>query len=183
MTEPRTEYYWHDRCALVELLLLDVDGVLTDGRIILDDNGIESKNFSVRDGTGIEIWRKAGKAVGILSGRTAQVVGRRASELGILPVVQGASNKRAALNEIVQQLKITPAQVCFMGDDLPDLPVLSAVGLAVCPSDAVPEVRAVVHHTTQARGGHGAVRELVEWLLKQQRRWDALIANYSGSTG
>ncbi len=169
------------RAREIRLLLLDVDGVLTDGRIILNDQGVESKHFSVRDGSGISFWRQTGRQVGILSGRSAPVVDRRANELGISPVVQGASDKRAAFIQILQQLGLQKHQICFMGDDLADLPVLSAgVGLAACPVDAAPEVLTQANLVTTARGGHGAVRELIETLLKAVGEWEPMVSALLG---
>jgi 3-deoxy-D-manno-octulosonate 8-phosphate phosphatase (KDO 8-P phosphatase) len=160
------------------LLLVDVDGVLTDGVIALDDLGVETKHFYVRDGSAIALWRKAGKRVAILSGRSAPVVNRRADELGIAPVIQGAAEKGAPFRALLAELGLDARQVCYVGDDLPDLPVLVAVGLAASPADAAPEVRQAVHLVTGAPGGRGAVREVVETILKHQGTWEALVARY-----
>lgn len=165
------------RCASITMLLLDVDGVLTDGVIGLNDRGIESRHFHVRDGIAIGLWRKAGGRSGVLSGRSAAVVSRRAAELRMRPVYQGIQDKGACFEHLLIQLELDASQVCFMGDDIVDLPVLRRAGLAACPSDAVEEVRAASHVTTEAAGGRGAVRELVELLLKQQGRWEAAIAH------
>lgn len=164
-----------DRCRAIELLLVDVDGVLTDGAIIVDDRGVESKHFHVRDGSALALWRKAGRRAAILSGRRAALVDRRAAELGISPVVQGVADKGPPFREILRGLGLDPSQVCYMGDDLADLPVLAAVGLAACPGDAAPEVREASHLVAEALGGRGAVREVVEVLLKNQGLWDDLI--------
>jgi 3-deoxy-D-manno-octulosonate 8-phosphate phosphatase (KDO 8-P phosphatase) len=168
----------------IELIVLDVDGVLTDGAIIVDDNGIESKHFHVRDGSGISLWRKSGKRIAILSGRKASCVEIRGKELGISPIIQGEPRKLAPFLKLLDELKLQPQQVCFMGDDLPDVPVLRVAGLAACPADAVEEVRSVAHIVTKARGGQGAVRELIERLLKRQGLWDgALAKTYALNTG
>jgi len=167
------------RCGPIALLLVDVDGVLTDGRIIVDDLGVESKNFHVRDGFAIALWRKAGKRVAILSGRRAKVVELRAAELGISPVIQGEPSKSAPFRALLAELGLEANQVCYMGDDLPDLPVLRAVGLSACPADAVEEVRNVVHIVAKANGGEGAVREVVELILKNQGEWERLLAPVS----
>ena len=164
------------RCAPIELLLVDVDGVLTDGVIALDDLGVETKHFHVRDGTAITLWRQAGKRVAILSGRSAGAVTRRADELGIAPVIQGAAQKGAPFRALIAELGLDARQVCYIGDDLPDLPVLGAAGLAACPADAVPEVRQAAQLVTDAPGGRGAVREVVETILKHQGTWDGLVA-------
>ncbi len=160
------------RCGPIELLLVDVDGVLTDGVIVLDDNGVETKNFFVRDGSAIAIWRKAGKRIAILSGRSARAVDLRAAELGISPVIQGAREKGGPFRALLAEIAMEPRQVCYMGDDLPDLPVLRAAGLAACPGDAVEEVREAVHYVARAPGGRGAIREVVELILKSQGAWD-----------
>ncbi len=160
-----------DRHAGIKLVVLDVDGVLTDGSIIIDDNGVESKHFHVRDGAAIALWIKLGRRVAILSGRSARCVDRRAAELGIEPVVQGSSAKGAALQTMIADLGVTLDQTAFMGDDLADLPALELAGFSACPSDAVPEVRAVVDHVAVASGGRGAVREVIEILLKAQGAW------------
>ncbi len=162
----------------IELLLMDVDGVLTDGGIVLDDHGVESKQFSVRDGWAIARWRKLGRQAAILSGRRAAVVDRRAAELGITPVIQGAGEKAKPFRALLTHLGLEPSQVAYLGDDLPDLAILRVpgLGLAACPADAVPEVRAEVHHVCAAGGGRGAVREVIELLLRAQGLWDATVA-------
>ena len=166
------------RCGPIELLLVDVDGVLTDGVIAVDDQGVETKHFHVRDGSALNLWRKSGKRAAILSGRWAPLVDRRAAELGIAPVIQGAAQKGEPFRALIRELGLDARQVCYVGDDLPDLPVLAAVGLAACPADAAEEVRAIAHLITQAPGGRGAVREVVEFVLKQQGAWDDLVARY-----
>ncbi len=154
-----------ERCRSIELLVLDVDGVLTDGVIAVDDNGVETKNFFVRDGSAIVRWRKEGKRVAILSGRTARCVDLRAAELGIDPVLQGATAKGEVFLALATDLGLYAHQACFMGDDLADLPALALAGLAACPSDAAAEVIAASHHVTRAPGGRGAVRELIDLIL------------------
>jgi len=166
------------RCVPVELLLVDVDGVLTDGVIAIDDRGVETKHFHVRDGSAFALWREAGKRSAILSGRRAPAVNHRAAELGIHPVVQGIPQKAEPFRNIIASLGIDARQVCYIGDDLADLPVLGAVGLAVCPADAAPEVRQAAHLVTQATGGRGVIREVVEIILKQQGVWENLVARY-----
>lgn len=165
-----------DHFARIRLLLLDVDGVLTDGRVIYTDAGDQIKTFHVRDGSGLKYWRRSGRRVAILSGRSSDAVVRRAAELGIDPVVQGADEKLPAFRRILSDTGLRPEQVCAVGDDLPDLPVLTRCGLAVAVADAAPEVRANVHHVTAAAGGHAAVREAVEWLMRGQGTWDAVVA-------
>jgi 3-deoxy-D-manno-octulosonate 8-phosphate phosphatase (KDO 8-P phosphatase) len=166
------------RCAAIELLLLDVDGVLTDGSIIYANDGAELKRFHVRDGSGLKLWHTAGKRAAIISGRKSAAVDRRASELGIGLVLQGRDDKLDALGEVLSSTGLAPECVCALGDDLPDLPVLSRCGLAVAVADACSEVQSAAHFVTSASGGRGAVREAIEWLLKAQGRWAELTARY-----
>lgn len=166
------------RCASIELLVLDVDGVLTDGSIQFDDHGAESKTFFVRDGTALVLWHKAGKRTAILSGRRAATVERRAAELRIAHVEQGLAQKGPALVALLRELRLSAQQCCAVGDDLADLPALRLAHLAACPGDAAPEVRAVAHLVTAAPGGRGTVREVVETILKAQGRWDELVDHY-----
>ena len=161
-----------DRFAAVELLVLDVDGVLTDGRITYTDGGEEIKSFHVRDGTGLKFWKRSGKRVAILTGRSSPIVNRRAAELGIDYVVQGADEKLAAFRHILSEIGLHD-QACAVGDDLPDLPVLAYSGIAVAVADAVAELKEIAAHVTAARGGHGAVREAIEWLMRGQGTWPA----------
>lgn len=167
-----------ERCALLELLVLDVDGVLTDGGIVYSAAGDELKTFHVRDGSGLHVWRLAGKHTALLTGRQSPLVDRRAAELGIPLVLQGVSDKAAAFGQLLRTGGWRPEQVCAVGDDLPDLGVLAVSGLAVAVADACPEVQAAAHYVTQARGGRGAVREVVELILHSQGRWQALVARY-----
>lgn len=164
------------RCVPIELLVLDVDGVLTDGVVALDDRGVETKHFHVRDGSALVLWQKAGHRAAILSGRRSAAVEVRAAELGIATVIQGAADKTGPFAALLAELGLEPRQVCSVGDDLADLPLLAAAGLAACPADAVDEVKAAAHLVTSAPGGKGAVREVVEVILKQQGAWDALVA-------
>ena len=164
------------RAARIELLLLDVDGVLTDGGIYYTDSGIELKRFHVRDGSGLKYWRLAGKRAAIVSGRKSAAVDVRAAELGITPVLQGYAEKLPAFETVLAQTGLKAEQVCGVGDDLPDLPVLRRCGLAVAVADAAAEVRAAADHVTAVPGGHGAVREAIEWLLKLQGKWSSLVA-------
>jgi 3-deoxy-D-manno-octulosonate 8-phosphate phosphatase (KDO 8-P phosphatase) len=161
----------HERCQPIELLVTDVDGVMTDGKIVLDDRGVETKHFHVRDGMAFSLWHKAGKQSAILSGRTAPAVNFRAVDLKIAHVLQGHEQKEAPLRILITQLGLSSRQVCYVGDDLPDLPALLAVGLAACPADAVAEVKDAAHLITHAHGGNGAIREIVEVILKSQGKW------------
>jgi 3-deoxy-D-manno-octulosonate 8-phosphate phosphatase (KDO 8-P phosphatase) len=163
------------RCRQIELLLLDVDGVLTDGRIVYTDNGVEIKAFHVRDGSGLKMWQGEGKRAGIITGRRSDVVEVRAAELGLDPVVQGVADKLAAFKTILAQTGLRREQTAYIGDDLPDLPVLCRCGLAVAVADACPEVTAHAHYVTRAAGGCGAVREAIELILRAQGRWQHLV--------
>jgi 3-deoxy-D-manno-octulosonate 8-phosphate phosphatase (KDO 8-P phosphatase) len=172
---PKTPAELAARCQPIELLVADVDGVLTDGVITLDDRGVETKHFHVRDGMALTLWHRAGKQSAILSSRRAAAVEHRAAEIKIAHVLQGREQKAAPLRMLLDGLGLALQQVCFVGDDLADLPVLRLVGLAACPADAVPEVKAAAHLVTQAPGGRGAIREVVEVILKCQGRWAELI--------
>jgi 3-deoxy-D-manno-octulosonate 8-phosphate phosphatase (KDO 8-P phosphatase) len=163
------------RCAAVELLLLDVDGVLTDGSIVYADNDVEVKSFHVRDGSGLKLWHMAGKRTAIISGRKSSVVEVRAAELGIGKVIQGAADKQAAFAEVLSGAAVAAGQVCFVGDDLPDLPLLGQCGLAVAVADACVEAREAAHYVTRVPGGRGAVREVIELILRCQGRWLQVI--------
>jgi 3-deoxy-D-manno-octulosonate 8-phosphate phosphatase (KDO 8-P phosphatase) len=168
------------RAARVRLLLFDVDGVLTDGTILLHADGSESKRFHIRDGTAIVWAHRAGLRTGLLSGRASLATTQRATQLGIAVVRQDVIAKEQGYDAILEELGLSDAEVAYMGDDLLDLPVLRRAGLSGAPSDAVPEVLSRVHWTSGAAGGSGAVREFVEFILRAQGRWDGLVAQYSG---
>jgi 3-deoxy-D-manno-octulosonate 8-phosphate phosphatase (KDO 8-P phosphatase) len=163
------------RCAPIELLVLDVDGVLTDGTIVIADTGVEMKHFHVRDGAAIALWHRAGKRSAIISGRRASCVDHRAAELRIAPVLQGVDQKASALRGLLSELSLDPHHVCFVGDDLADLGALRVAGLAACPSDAAAEVRELAHLVTAFPGGRGCVRAVVETILKHQKAWSPLL--------
>jgi len=169
-----------ERLRRVQLVLFDVDGVLTDGKILLAADGAESKRFDIKDGTAIVWAQRAGLRVGFLSARTAAATSVRAAQLGVAIVVQGASSKLEAYERILADHAVTDDQVAYMGDDVLDLPVLNRVGVSAAPADADAEVRARVHLVATARGGDGAARELIEKILKAQRRWEPLVAAYTG---
>lgn len=161
--------------APIRLIISDVDGVLSDGRITLDNSGIESKSFHVRDGLGIKLWQKCGFHFAILTARNSQVVKLRAAELGVPTVRQGFSDKLPAAREIMSELGVTPEETCYIGDDLPDLPPIYEVALPVAVGDAAEEVQKAATWTTHAGGGKGAVRELVRRLLVAKGRWDDCV--------
>ena len=166
----------------IRLLLFDVDGVLTNGTILIHADGRESKQFDIRDGTGIVLAERAGLRVGLLSARHSAATAERASQLRIPIVRQGAIDKLETYRDIIASESVHDDQVAYMGDDVLDLPVLSRAGLAAAPSDAADEVRARVHWVSRARGGDGAARDLVERILRAQNKWDELLASYLGES-
>ncbi len=169
------------RARAVRLLLLDVDGVLTDGRLFLSDSGEEFKAFHSRDGHGIKMLMASGVRVGLVTGRTSQVVSRRADDLGITILVQGCRDKRAAVSRLLEDEGVTAAEAAFMGDDVIDLPAMESVGLAVAVADAHPLVCSHAHWVTKEKGGLGAVRELCELIMRAQGTLDAQLGRaYQG---
>jgi 3-deoxy-D-manno-octulosonate 8-phosphate phosphatase (KDO 8-P phosphatase) len=166
------------RATRVKLLLMDCDGVLTDGRIWILENGEDQKAFHTRDGLGIDLLHRAGLKSGIISGRTSSALERRAQSLGVSYLWQGRDDKRQAFADTLAQAQVTNEEVAFVGDDLTDLPLMRQSGLAIAVADAVPEVKAHAHYVTSAKGGKGAVREVVELILKAQGRWDDLVKSY-----
>lgn len=168
------------RAAQVRLVVLDVDGVLTDGRLYFGADGEALKVFDVRDGHGIKLLREAGIEVAILSARRSKIVEARARELGITHVIQGAADKAQEFGALAQSLHVAPEHCSFAGDDWPDLAVLRSVGFAVTVADAAPEARRMAHWTTTASGGRGAVREMAEFILRAQGQFDRLLQRYVG---
>lgn len=162
----------------IRLIALDVDGVLTDGKITFTSSGDEIKAFHVRDGHAVKLAIRAGLTIALITGRESPIVARRADELGISLVFQGAHDKREALENLVAQTGCRPDQIAYMGDDVVDLPVLRAVGFGAAPSDADPEVLARVPFVTRSRGGEGAVRELIQFILSVQGAWGGVLARY-----
>src|SRR5262249_505578 len=167
------------KAARIRLILFDVDGVLTDGRILLHSDGSESKQFDIRDGTAIVWAARAGLTVGFVSARTSGATPQRAARLGVAIVRQGVATKLDAYDELVREQAVSDEGVAYMGDDLLDLPVLARVGLSAAPSDAVADVRARVDFVSARTGGHGAARELIELVLRAQHRWDPILAGYA----
>jgi 3-deoxy-D-manno-octulosonate 8-phosphate phosphatase (KDO 8-P phosphatase) len=166
------------KAAKIRLLLLDVDGVLTDGGIMIDDRGVESKRFDVRDGQGITLLIHAGIQVGLLTGRYSNVVRRRAKELGVTIVYQNVQNKTEIYERIRRKIGLKDEQIAYVGDDIMDLPVLRKAGLAITVRDGWPGLRVEVDYVTQTKGGRGAVREISELLLKEQGLWNHLTRRY-----
>jgi 3-deoxy-D-manno-octulosonate 8-phosphate phosphatase (KDO 8-P phosphatase) len=161
------------------LLMMDVDGVLTDGRIIQDSHGHELKVFDVKDGHGIVMAHRAQLRTALISGRASETITQRARELGIELVYQKIWNKLEVYEKIIVDTKLTHDEVAYIGDDLVDIPLLRRVGLAVAVADAVDEVKAVAHLVTQRSGGQGAVREVIELILRAQGHWDTLLERYT----
>ncbi len=170
---------FQERARTIELILSDVDGVLTPGQIVFNNQGIETKQFHIRDGLGIKLWQRAGYRFGLITGRSSHIVKIRAAELDIEIVRQTAEDKLPVAQQLLASLGLEPRQACYIGDDLPDLPVMRAVGLGVAVADACTEVREAAQYITALRGGEGAVRETIEMILKAQRRWDDLIQKYT----
>lgn len=166
------------RARRIKLLLMDCDGVLTDGRIELLENGDESKTFHTRDGHGIVLMHRAGLDTGIISGRSSTLVERRARDLGINHLRQGTWDKIKDYEELLAETGADEAAVAFIGDDVTDIPLMQRVGLAVAVADAVPETLAAAHYVTQLPGGFGAVREVCELILKAQGHWSDLMKRY-----
>lgn len=162
----------------IRLLLLDVDGVLTDGSILYTDSGEEIKIFNAKDGLGIRLLMAAGIEVGIITGRSGTALRHRCKNLGITRVHDGARDKAAVMEHIFQETGFSPRQVAYIGDDLPDRAVFSRVGLAIAVADASPEIRRLAQMTTTAKGGHGAVREVCEAILKARGDWDRLVKRF-----
>lgn len=168
-----------ERARKTRLLMMDVDGVLTDGRIIQDGHGHELKVFDVKDGHGIVMAHRAKLRTALLSGRESETITRRAEELGIELVFQKIWNKLEVYEKILVDTELTHDEVAYIGDDLIDIPLLRRVGLAVAVADAVDEVKAAAHLITQRPGGQGAVREVIELILRAQDHWDSLIERYT----
>ena len=166
------------RARQVRLALFDVDGVMTDGTLFVSGQGESFKPFNILDGLGLKLLKSSGVATGILTGRSSAAVSARAGELDIDPLIQGANVKLRAYIGLQQQLGLDDEQICYMGDDLPDLPVLRRCGLALSPPGAVDEVRSEVHFVTRTRGGKGAVREACELIMRAQGSWDAHVEPY-----
>ncbi len=166
------------RASRVNVLLIDVDGVLTDGRIVYADYGDELKFFDVQDGAGLVFWNRVGLKSAIITARTSRLLKRRAKELRIDFLAQGRLLKLPTYEQLLKRLRVTDEQVCAIGDDLMELPILRRVGLAVAVPNAVEEVKQICHYTTRRPGGRGAVREVVDLILKAKGLWDTILQRY-----
>jgi 3-deoxy-D-manno-octulosonate 8-phosphate phosphatase (KDO 8-P phosphatase) len=169
-----------ERCLAIDWLIVDVDGVLTDGGIVYADDRRELKQFHVRDGSGLKIWQYLGKKSALITGRKSPIVDVRAAEVGIETVYQGNPDKMPAYRQLLKENGLWPEQVCYVGDDVPDLPVMWHCGLAVAVANACPDVLAAAHYVTSVAGGRGAVREVIEMILRCQGLWRKLIERYQG---
>jgi len=167
-----------ERASRISLLVLDVDGVLTDGRIVYADYGDELKFFDVQDGAALVFWNRVGLRSAVITSRTSRLMKRRAKELRIDVLAQGQLLKLPAYEQLLKRLRASDEQVCAIGDDLMDLPLLRRAGLAVAVSNAVDEVKAVAHYVTKRAGGRGAVREVVDIILKAKGLWDEVMQRY-----
>lgn len=162
----------------IKMLILDVDGVLTDGSIILDNDGNEYKSFHVRDGHGIKMLIRAGIHVAIITGRHSKVVERRAQELGITEVFQKCRDKRTAYKKLIEQYALEDLEVAYIGDDIVDAPIMALVGLPVAVADATEDTKAYALFVTKSRGGRGAVREVTDFILKAKGTWQGMVNDY-----
>jgi len=165
----------------IQLILSDVDGVMTSGGITYDNQGVETKTFHVRDGMGIKLWQRTGYRFGVITARSSHIVKLRMDELKVDLVRQGAENKLAVAHEFMKELSVTAEQICYIGDDLTDMALMESVGLAASVADGAAEVRKCAHLVTKAAGGQGAIRELIEAILKSQNRWQEMLQAYSPS--
>jgi 3-deoxy-D-manno-octulosonate 8-phosphate phosphatase (KDO 8-P phosphatase) len=172
-----------DKASRIKLILLDVDGVLTDGAVVMYGDGSESKRFHIRDGIALVWAQRVGLKVGILSARHSATTNQRAAQLGISLVYQGVASKASAFDQILSDTAVTDTEVAYMGDDIVDLAVLKRVGLSAAPSDAVPEVRSSVDFVSTRCGGDGAVRELAELILRTQGHWSTIVSGYQNEEG
>jgi 3-deoxy-D-manno-octulosonate 8-phosphate phosphatase (KDO 8-P phosphatase) len=168
-----------DACAKIELILTDVDGVLTDGGIHLLDNGEQLVKFHIRDGMGVRLWREAGKKFGIVTGRDVKAVRRRADDMKVDVYKAGIDDKLPAVDAIAAELALSREQICYLGDDLLDLRTIQAVGLGVAVGDAVEDVRHAARYVTSVPGGRAPLREVIEVILKNTGRWEDAVRRYS----
>lgn len=175
---PESTQSFHDLAQKITWIISDVDGVMTDGGIIYDQTGNQLKKFHVRDGLGVRLWQRAGHHFGILTARQSKAVERRGAELKVDYLSQGNEDKWVEAKQFFDQQGVDLQQVCYIGDDLTDLPVLEQVGLSVCVADAAEELIQACDTITDRPGGYGAVREVVEKILQAQGQWDAVVEAY-----
>ena len=167
-----------DRARNIKFIMLDVDGVLTDGRIIFSSKGEELKCFNAQDGCAMVLAQKAGIKIVFVTGRTSKIVKRRAKEHNVTEVFQGVINKIEVMNKLMKKYKVTPEEIAFLGDDLVDIAIMKKCGFAVAVADAVPEVKEIAHYLTQRGGGKGAIREILDLIIKAQGKWEEVTKSY-----
>lgn len=169
-----------EKAKKIRFLLLDVDGVMTNGHITINDRGEETKSFDAKDGLGLKVLMSTGVDVVIITGRKSKVVGLRAEELGIKELYQDVTDKGTLCRQLINAKKLKKEEICCMGDDLPDLAMFNEVGLRIAVADASKELRESADFITENRGGYGAVREACEWILKCQGKWSGCVAKFRG---
>lgn len=167
-----------EKAKKIKVLMLDVDGVMTDGRIIYDNFGDEFKVFDVQDGFGLVLWHRAGLKSAIVTAKKSKIVARRAKECGITKVFQNARDKGTVFERALRALRATDEEVCFIGDDLLDIPIMKRAGLAVAVPYSREEVKSSAHYITKVQGGRGAIREVIELILKSKGKWDSITQKY-----
>ena len=173
-----TRYEMNTSLAEIEMLVMDVDGVLTDGTLIINADGTESKSFNSLDGHGIRMWQRAGLKVALISGRASEPTKVRAEQLQIEHVFQDCHHKLPVFKELLEQIGLSPDKVAYIGDDLTDLPLIRYAGFGVTVANAVDEVKQYADYVTSRPGGSGAVREVIEYILKNSGRWQQLMTRY-----
>lgn len=167
-----------EKAKIIKFVIFDIDGVLTDGRIVHGNYGDELKFFDVQDGLGIVLLHRAQIKVAIITAKASRIVKNRAKELKIKYVFQNHHDKLKIFEKLLKKFKLSPDEVCFIGDDLIDIPILKRVGLSISVPNAVPEVKEITHYTTERSGGHGAAREIIDIILKAQGKWEEVTAKY-----
>ena len=167
-----------EKAGKIQLIIFDVDGVLTDGGIYVGPEGELFKPFNCKDGLGITLWHRAGRKTAVITGRSSAMLGQRAAELKITAVWQGKRDKRQAYRELKEKFHLRDEEIAYIGDDLIDLPVMLQAGLAAAPADAVPDVLQRADLIAGNLGGHGAVREILEFILQEQNKWQELLADF-----
>jgi len=167
-----------EKAKKIKLLILDVDGVLTDGKIVFDERGKQFKFFDVQDGLGVVLLRRAGIKTIIISARYSRTVSVRAKDMKVFKIYQNSENKLHTYRKILKQLKLRESQTCFVGDELIDIPVLKRAGLSVAVANAASEAKKSANYITKRKGGSGAVREVIELILKSQNKWSKIISKY-----
>lgn len=167
-----------EKAKKIKVLILDVDGVMADGRIIYDNFGDEFKVFDVQDGFGLALWRRSGLKSAIVTAKKTRIVARRAKECGITKIFQNVHDKGAVFEKALRALKASDEEVCFVGDDLLDIPIMKRAGLAVAVPYSREEVKSQAHYITKTQGGRGAIREVIELILKSKGKWQEIIDKY-----